>query len=497
MKRVKKILVVFVMTFAVLGTWAALRAFSAQAAEGRKMYTITYNANGGEGEPEGQKKIHDVTLILPSEIPTRAGYKFRGWATTTHPQDIYPAGAEYTANRGAKFYAIWDVNEYTIHYNANGGFGAPDDQKKIKGETLVLSDVMPIRVGYEFRGWATTTHPDELFDAGAEYSYDRGANFYAIWKQLPYGANKVTLDGVKEHHFVSSDYCFIETEKCVYLLDKGIEIPGDFVENVEAIVDAIEELLGLSYQPDTYEQASVNKLYGVYSSPEYPWEGWKAGKKIQIFLNVNSEISYAQRTGAMLAKIDLYFVETEDPESPTTLPETEKQAHIDYAMIAHELTHTFSQRSCYTSKMMTEGLADYVKVRVLNSLSADHPSIAIAKDHMVLHNWYLPEAVNADTAERIFMDDYHNASVIEREDGYYVGRVLCTFLSERFGDDFYRRYNDIIYAKHLMYFYGIWTEENAQAFTDGMKEAFGEDVFIEFGNWCVEHDQCQRIIYKE
>ena len=42
----------------------------------------------------------------------------------------------------------------------------------------------------------------------------------------PYKA--LVLDGDKDHHFLTTDYCFIESEKYVLFLDKDLDIPGDF-----------------------------------------------------------------------------------------------------------------------------------------------------------------------------------------------------------------------------------------------------------------------------
>ena len=57
---------------------------------------------------------------------------------------------------------------------------------------------------------------------------------------------KITLDGVKDHHFIADDFCYIESEKCFIFLDKDIDLPGDFVVNVEAIITEIENQLGIS-----------------------------------------------------------------------------------------------------------------------------------------------------------------------------------------------------------------------------------------------------------
>lgn len=43
-------------------------------------YTITYDANGGDGAPEAQTKTHGTALTLSTMKPTRSGYTFQGWA---------------------------------------------------------------------------------------------------------------------------------------------------------------------------------------------------------------------------------------------------------------------------------------------------------------------------------------------------------------------------------------------------------------------------------
>ena len=46
-------------------------------------YTISYNANGGSGAPSSQTKLHGTTLTLSSVKPTRTGYAFLGWSTSS------------------------------------------------------------------------------------------------------------------------------------------------------------------------------------------------------------------------------------------------------------------------------------------------------------------------------------------------------------------------------------------------------------------------------
>ena len=76
--------------------------------KGSSTYTISYNANGGSGAPASQAKNNGVTLILSSTRPTRAGYAFLGWSTSsTATTATYQPGGSYTANSNATLYAVW------------------------------------------------------------------------------------------------------------------------------------------------------------------------------------------------------------------------------------------------------------------------------------------------------------------------------------------------------------------------------------------------------
>lgn len=73
-------------------------------------YTVSYNANGGSGAPSSQTKWYGEELTLSSTRPTRTGYTFLGWATTsTATSATYSAGGDYTANKAAILYAVWEV----------------------------------------------------------------------------------------------------------------------------------------------------------------------------------------------------------------------------------------------------------------------------------------------------------------------------------------------------------------------------------------------------
>ena len=107
-------------------------------------YTVTYNANGGSGAPANQTKTRDVDLKLSSTKPTRTGYTFVGWASSsTATTAQYSAGSIYVNEASITLYAVWRPETYTITYNANGGVNAPGVQTQTYGVAMTVTNEQP------------------------------------------------------------------------------------------------------------------------------------------------------------------------------------------------------------------------------------------------------------------------------------------------------------------------------------------------------------------
>lgn len=152
-----------------------------------RSYEISYDANGGIGEPDSQIKYHGIKLDLSSEKPVREGYTFQGWSTIKNAANArYYAGASYTKNEAAVLYAVWKANTYTVNYNGNGGTEAPNQQTKHYGTSLTLSSMEPYRTGYRFLGWSTDrTSEHAAYHAGGEYTENHNVTLYAVWEKEP------------------------------------------------------------------------------------------------------------------------------------------------------------------------------------------------------------------------------------------------------------------------------------------------------------------------
>lgn len=171
------------------GTNSASGSISVPA---KTSYTVSYNANGGSGAPGSQTKWAGTNLTLSSTKPSRTGYTFLGWATSSGGSVAYQPGGTYSANASVTLYAKWQAHTYTVSYNANGGSGAPGNQTKTYGVTLKLSSTKPTRTNYNFLGWGTSSSSKSVsYAAGANYTANASIALYAVW-QLAYVKPRVS-----------------------------------------------------------------------------------------------------------------------------------------------------------------------------------------------------------------------------------------------------------------------------------------------------------------
>ena len=83
---------------------------------------------------------------------------------------------------GDHAFTVPALDSYTVSFNANGGTNAPGNQTKWYGETLTIYTTQPIRNGYTFLGWATSSTGAVVYSPGSAYTADAGITLYAVWK---------------------------------------------------------------------------------------------------------------------------------------------------------------------------------------------------------------------------------------------------------------------------------------------------------------------------
>ena len=149
-------------------------------------YTVSYNANGGQGAPSNQTKTYGTNLTLSSTRPTRTGYSFSTWNTASNGSGTnYAPGATYSGNSALTLYAQWTINTYAVTYHSNGGSGAPSNQTKTYGTDLTLRRGVPTRTDYKFVKWNTNESGTGIsYMPGATYTTNAAVTLYAQWQSV-------------------------------------------------------------------------------------------------------------------------------------------------------------------------------------------------------------------------------------------------------------------------------------------------------------------------
>lgn len=255
-------------------------------------YSVKYDANGGTGAPGNQLKWYDENITISSTAPTRKGYSFQGWATTNTGSVAYKPGATYSANSSVTLYAIWKADTYPITYDANGGSGAPAAQTKTYGQTLKLSDVVPVRENYNFLGWGTSASSTTVaYSPGADYTGNTTLSLYAIW-ELAYVPPKIENinivrcrnDGAEDDFGTNIKFEFKWTCDQTIGLNEVTEIKLGYKkevdsEHIEIIVPAtgitgtVSEIVG-------NDEISIENAYDTYISVRDSRDGTLDGRTI-------------------------------------------------------------------------------------------------------------------------------------------------------------------------------------------------------------------------
>lgn len=154
-------------------------------------YTISYDKGQyGQGTNSTATKTYNTPITLKGAVFTRVGYTQTGWSTTDGGAKAYDLLASYTANSSTTLYPYWTINTYTVSFDANGGSDAPSAQTKTYGVDLTLSSQTPVRDGYTFLGWATTsTATAAEYQPSGTYTANQSTILYAVWQENDNGGS--------------------------------------------------------------------------------------------------------------------------------------------------------------------------------------------------------------------------------------------------------------------------------------------------------------------
>ena len=149
-------------------------------------YTVSYNANEGTNAPSAQTKYHGQNLTLSNTSPTRDGYSFLGWSTSSGGSVEYHPGDTYSENRALTLYAVWQKSNSPsfifVSFDANGGTVSLSTPNFVALTGRAYGDLpTPTRDGYTFDGWYTSLTGGTKVTASTTVPYSGGEHLYAHW----------------------------------------------------------------------------------------------------------------------------------------------------------------------------------------------------------------------------------------------------------------------------------------------------------------------------
>ena len=114
---------------------------------------------------------------------------------------------------------------YSLHYDANGGSGAPPSQSVDSSEFHVwvpISEIIPTRDGYTFMGWANSRTGKPIYGGNGGYTsclvvhgYDMSTTIYAIWEVHNHSWGEWTSNGNGTHtRTCATDSSHTQTGNC-------------------------------------------------------------------------------------------------------------------------------------------------------------------------------------------------------------------------------------------------------------------------------------------
>lgn len=205
-------------------------------------YTLTLNANGGEGSTVYNNIKANQKFVLENARAlgvTRKNYSFVGWARTSYAENAsYEDGGTVVVNSNITLYAVWKKNSgtktdtnkeddtpkkvtYTVMFDSNGGTSiAP---KTVNSGDRVSEPDAPVKIGNTFAGW----YSDSDFYTKYNFRNVVGDNItlYAKWNLIEYSIEYELNGGEWEADYNVSESFTVED--CFVLPDaEKLSKPG-------------------------------------------------------------------------------------------------------------------------------------------------------------------------------------------------------------------------------------------------------------------------------
>jgi len=285
-----------------------------------KVYTVSYDWNGGSGTAVSDVNYTFGTTAIT--LPTvgdrvKDGYTFAGWSESSNGSAL---NSTYIPSQSRTLYALWNVGNFTVTYDAGRGTIANSSVPVANGSSTVLP--LPTRANFTFDGWHTLvsggsrvgSHGDSFAPASSQTVYARWIqnSLYGITNSLSRIGSVVTSSNIANTFSGANSASSVAVSVPANALPAGTTINFDLVSdstratgiisNVSYLVSiALSWLTGDETVPDTASDKPISVTISNASIK-------KGAAAYAIINNVSTLLGTATQDGTITVSI------TADPE---------------------------------------------------------------------------------------------------------------------------------------------------------------------------------------
>lgn len=188
---------------------------------------------------------HQVHTFQGATAQPKDGCTFKGWYDQQENQcskdlSFVPKAGTDNLYQSGSYVAVFEAQQYTLRFNANGGEGTMEDLTYTHGQDQSLTKCGFTRAGYDFLGWATAADGNVAYHDQQSLSITQDTTLYAVWKQQPNqggsGGGHHNSGGTQENPDETPPTTLNDTDHYAYIVgyEDGTIRPNGHITRAEA-----------------------------------------------------------------------------------------------------------------------------------------------------------------------------------------------------------------------------------------------------------------------
>jgi len=166
-----------------------------------RQHTVTFDLNGGDSSTPAPETLDFDSLITEPAPPTHNAHNFIAWNTKKDGSgDDWDFATHRMPDEDFTLYARWDISQYTVTFDLDGGTYAGDQALlsqsiPLGGNGTPLTQ-LPTRLGFVFDGWNPSLDLSNISE---------NRTFTALWESVTYEVSVITRPGRRVEDVSNND----------------------------------------------------------------------------------------------------------------------------------------------------------------------------------------------------------------------------------------------------------------------------------------------------